>query len=622
MSDEKINQQGADVLELLRLQALNAPVEPGVYLMRDSLQVVIYVGKAKSLRNRLKTYFTGGDGRYQIEFLLRKVAAFETIVTQTEEQAFLLERDLIGKYKPRYNIRLKDDKNYLSIRIDERAEWPRLELVRRTENDGASYYGPFAFSGELRNLLEVIRKVIPLRTCSDSVLYNRQRPCLEYQIKRCCAPCCLPISKEQYRDLLKQAIGIIEGKTSATIKKMTAKMEEAAEELRFEEAAAWRDRVEVLQNFQAGHSLITFRGENRDVFGMVREGVCAAVCVLLVRNGRITESKPFVLDEVQVSDEELLEAVVQQYYDGGREIPCEIVVPLEMGNASVIEAGLASRRGGKVEVVYAQRGSKARLLQMAELNARHAFVGARTKESEWDAVAEELRRTLGLRQSPRRVECVDISNFQGSDTVGAVVTFFDGVADKSAYRRYNLSHYDSPNDFASMYEVVSRRLKRGAEENTLPDLLVIDGGAGQLSMALQARDELGVGVEIVALAKMRTESEVRAADITRKPERLYMPGNEEPLLLDEGAPITRFLSRIRDEVHRFVITFHRDKRAKRVFQTRLDSVSGVSAEMRQRLLKHFKTVDAVGEAPVEQVASVGRMPVALARKVLRALAGE
>jgi excinuclease ABC subunit C len=608
-----------DRIELLRLQALNAPVEPGVYLMRDNAQVVIYVGKAKSLKARLKTYFTGGDGRYQIEFLLRRVESFETIVTQSEEQAFLLERDLITKYKPRYNIRLKDDKSYLSIRVDERAEWPRLELIRRPENDGATYYGPFAFSGELRNLLEVIRKVIPLRTCSDAVLYNRQRPCLEYQIKRCCAPCCLAVAQDEYRDLLKQAISIIEGKTASTVKKLTQKMEHAAEDLRFEEAAAWRDRIDILENFQAGHSLITFRGENRDVFGLVREGDSAAVCVLLVRHGRISESKPFILHDVAVSDEELIEAVVQQFYDGGREIPCEIIVPFELTNASLIEAGLAARRGGKVDVVYAQRGSKARLLDMAALNARHAFAGSRTKESEWDVVAAALRDTLGLRQSPRRVECVDISNFQGSDTVGAVVVFFDGVADKSSYRRYNLERFDAPNDFSSIYEVVSRRLKRGAAENSLPDLLVIDGGAGQLSMALQARDELGLGVEIVALAKMRTESEVMSADITRKPERLFIPGRDESLLLEEGAPLTRFLSRIRDEVHRFVITFHREKRAKRVFQTRLDTVSGVSPEMRRRLLRHFKTVDKIGEAAPEEISKIGKMPVTLARKIVVSL---
>jgi excinuclease ABC subunit C len=608
-----------DRIELLRLQALNAPQAPGVYLMRDDSRAVLYVGKAKVLRERLKTYFTGGDGRYQIEYLIKRVTAFETIVTQSEEQAFLLERDLITKYKPRYNIRLKDDKSYLSIRIDERAEWPRLELVRRPENDGATYYGPYAFSGELRNLLEVIKKVIPLRSCSDAVLYNRQRPCLEFQIKRCCAPCCEPVSHEEYRELLKQAVAILQGKSSGTIKQLTSRMEAAAEALRFEEAAAWRDRIETLSNFQAGHSLVTFRGENRDVFGMVRDGDQAAVCVLLVRHGRISESKPFILHDLQVSDEELIEGVVQQYYEGGREIPCEVIVPRELENGSLIEAGLSAKRGGKVSVVFPQRGSKARLLSMAELNAQHAFSSSRTHESQWDIVAEGLREVLALRQAPRRVECVDISNFQGSDTVGAIVVFFDGVADKGSYRKYNLSHQDIPNDFASMYEVVSRRIKRGLEENNLPDLLVIDGGAGQLSMALQARDDLKAGVEIVALAKMRTESEVQSAQVQRKPERLYVPGRTEAILLDEGAPVTRFLSRIRDEVHRFVITFHRDKRAKRVFRTRLDDISGVSTEMRRRLLAHFKTVDAIEQAGADQVAKIGRMPLRLAERVLLSL---
>jgi excinuclease ABC subunit C len=614
--------EDSEKIELLRLQALNAPRDPGVYLMRDAAQAVIYVGKAKDLRARLKTYFTGGDGRYQIEFLLRRVVAFETIVTQSEEQAFLLERDLITKYKPRYNIQLKDDKSYLSIRIDERAEWPRLELVRRPDRDGATYYGPYAFSGELRNLLEVIRKVIPLRSCSDAVLYNRQRPCLEYQIKRCCAPCCLPVAQEEYRDLIKQAVSILEGKTQSTVKKLTAKMDAAAEGLKFEEAAAWRDRIEILNNFQAGHSLVTFRGENRDVFGMIREGEGAAVCVLLVRNGRISESKPFILSDLRVPDEELLEGVLQQYYQDSREIPCEIILPLELSNSSLLEAGLSARRGGKVQLVAPQRGSKARLLSMAELNAKHAFQTSRTRESEWDTVADELRQVVGLRQSPRRVECVDISNFQGSDTVGAIVVFFDGVADKRSYRRYNLAHYDVPNDFAAMREVVSRRLKRGMEEDNLPDLLVIDGGAGQLSMALQARDELGLAVEIVALAKMRTESEVLSTDLTRKPERLYITGRDEPLRLDEAAPITRFLARIRDEVHRFVITFHREKRAKRVFRTRLDDISGVSAEMRQRLLKHYHTVTAIAQAPAEEVAKVARMPITLARRVVLSLKGD
>lgn len=587
-----------------------------MYLMRDENKAVIYIGKAKDLRARLRTYFGGGgDGRFQIEYLLQRVASFETIVTQTESQAFLLERDLISKHKPRYNIRLKDDKSYLSIRIDESAEWPMLETVRRPENDGATYYGPFAFSTELRNVLEVIKKVVPLRSCSDSVLYNRQRPCLEFQIKRCCAPCCEPVSRDDYLELVQQAVAILQGKTKSVLSTLRQRMESASEGLRFEEAAAWRDRIEILEKFQSGHSLISFRGENRDVFGVVREGPHAALCALLVRNGRIAETKTFLLEDVRLADDELIESAVQQFYEGGREIPAEVLLPRDIENASLLQAGLEARKGGKVEVACPQRGSKARLLSMAELNARHAFEGSRTLESRWTEVAASLAKIIGLKQMPRRVECVDISNFQGSDTVGALVTFFDGIAEKGAYRRYKVAQEGKPNDFASIYEVVSRRLRRGAEENDLPDLLVIDGGAGQLSMALKAREDTGVLVDIVALAKMRTEGEVLSQEIARKPERLFIPGREESLPLDEGDPVTRFLARIRDEVHRFVITFHRESRSRRVFRSVLDTVSGVSPESRTRLLRHFKSIEAIGEAELQEVARVGRMPEALAKKL-------
>ena len=263
----------------------------------------------------MRTYFTGGDGRYQIQYLLNKVTRFETIITQTEEQAFLLERDLITKYKPRYNIRLKDDRAYLSLRVDENAEWPRIEMIRKRGDDGARYFGPYAFSSELRNLLEVVKKVVPLRTCPDTVLNNRQRPCLEFQIKRCSGPCCGKISSEEYRALVRQAVGILEGKTTNAINDLSDKMERAADALRFEEAAEWRDRVEVLKAYQAGYSLVSFRDEDRDVFALVREGDRAVLCVILVRGGRLAETKTFALEDVGVSDEELLENGIQQFYE-------------------------------------------------------------------------------------------------------------------------------------------------------------------------------------------------------------------------------------------------------------------------------------------------------------------
>ena len=606
-------------LESLRRQVSQVATMPGVYLMRDEHGEVIYVGKAKDLKARVRTYFTGGDGRYQIEYLLSRVVSFETIVTQTEEQAFLLERDLITKYKPRYNIRLKDDRAYLSLRVDESAEWPRIELIRKRGDDDARYFGPYAFSSELRNLLEVIKKVVPLRSCSDAVLYNRQRPCLEYQIKRCSAPCCHKVSQEEYRGLIKQAIGILEGKTSAMLKDLTEKMEQAAIDLKFEEAAAWRDRVDVLQAYQAGYSLVSFRDEDRDVFGLVREGNAAVLCVILVRGGRLAETKTFTLDDVGVSDEELLESGIQQFYEGQREIPQEILTQKELENASMIEAGLSSKRGAKVTLIVPQRGSKARLIAMAELNARHAFAGSYSQDAGWNGVAQALADLAGLRQLPRRVECVDISNFQGSDIVGAIVVFFDGVPDKGSYRKFNISQQGKPDDFAAIYEVVYRRLKRGMEEGNLPDLLVIDGGAAQLQKALEAREDLKLSVDIISLAKMRTQSDVDAREVTRKPERVYLPGAAESIGLDEGAIVTRFLSRLRDEVHRFVITFHRQKRSRRVFQSVMDTVSGVSPEHRNRLIRYFKSVDSIAKADPSEVARAGRMPLSLAKKLVDVL---
>ena len=606
-------------LESLRRQVSQIASLPGVYLMRDEHQEVIYVGKAKDLRARVRTYFTGGDGRFQIGYLLGRVVSFETIVTQTEEQAFILERDLITKYKPRYNIRLKDDKAYLSIKINERAEWPRVELVRKRADDDARYFGPYAFSGELRNLLEVIKRVVPLRSCGDAVLYNRQRPCLEYQIKRCAGPCCQKIEPSEYRALVKQAISILEGKTSATINELSEKMEAAADSLRFEEAAAWRDRVDVLKAYQAGHSLVSFRDEDRDVFALAREGSCAVLCVVLVRGGRMAETKTYALEDVGVSDDELLESGMQQFYEGNRDVPPEILTQRELQNASLLEAGLGARRGDRVKIISPQRGSKARLIAIAELNARHAFAGSYSQDAGWSGVAQGLSELAGLTQQPRRVECVDISNLQGSDIVGAIVVFFDGVPDKGSYRKYNISQQGKADDFASIYEVVYRRLKRGLEDGDMPDLLIIDGGAAQLDKAVQAREDLKVSVDIIALAKLRTQSDVDSREIERKPERVYLPGGRAPILLEEGAAVTRFLSRIRDEVHRFVITFHRQKRARRVFQSAIDTVSGVSPEHRGRLLRYFKTVDAIAQADPSEVAREGRMPLSLARKLVSEL---
>ena len=609
----------SEKLKLLKLQVKHAPTESGVYLMKNGKGDVLYVGKAKNLKNRLRTYFAGGDGRYQIEFLLGKVSSFETIVTPDEDQAFLLERDLISRLKPRYNILLKDDKSYLSIRIDDRAEWPRLELVRRPKRDSATYYGPYAYSRELRNLLEVINKVVPLRTCSDSVLYNRQRPCLEYEINRCCAPCCLSVDEDEYRQYIRQAKLILQGKTSGIIKQLEALMEKASEELLFEQAAAWRDRIEVLEQFRAGHSLVSFRGEDRDVFGIARNGEATSLCVLIVRGGRIAETKSFYLPEISLTDDQLLEGMVQEFYKGSREIPPEILLPYDFENRDILLKALSVQCDYQIQSAVPQRGAKFRLINMAMLNAKYALEHALGQEASWDIISTSLQQRFGLRQAPRRVECVDISNFQGSDVVGAIVVFFDGAPQKDQYRKYKLEHFEEPNDYQAIYEVVRRRLRRAEAEGTLPDLLIIDGGKGQLKMALKARDELGLTVDIVGLAKMRTKRQVQSAVVTKTPERVYVPGVTSPHLLEHGVPMSRFMSRIRDEVHRFVITFHRSRRTKRVFSNSLEEISGVSSEMTKRLLTEFKSTNEISKQNPEVIARVGRMPLTLARKIVISL---
>jgi len=431
---EESAQEAAERLATLRAQVGNFPKLPGVYLMKDARGAVIYVGKAKDLRARVRSYFAGTDERLQVEFLLKRIRAIDTIVTENEQQAFVLERDLITQHKPRYNIRLKDDKAYLCIRVDENAAWPRLELVRKVVNDGARYFGPYSFSYELRALLDIIKRVVPLRTCTDTVFFNRARPCLEYQIKRCAGPCTLPVDPAEYRRWVKQAIAVLEGKTDPVMRELTASMEAASNDLRFEDAAAVRDRLQVLEHFKKGASLIASRGEERDVFALYREEGLAVVSVLKVRNGRVADNTNFSFNEVQVADDELLESVLEQFYGGSREIPPEIVLPFEPENLSILREDLKSRRESACEFVVPQRGIKARLLNLALVNAKQHFSATFDAETRTIEIARGLARLLGLQQMPRRIECVDISNFQGSDIVGAIVAFFDGQPDKQRYR--------------------------------------------------------------------------------------------------------------------------------------------------------------------------------------------
>lgn len=609
-------------LEELKAEVGRYPKLPGVYIMRDQHGEVIYVGKALELRSRVRSYFGVGDGRFQIQYLMERVWSIDKVVTNTEDEAFILERDFIKRYKPRYNILLKDDKSYLSIRIDTDEEWPRLETVRRVQQDGALYFGPYASGLEIKNLLEVIKHVVPLRSCSNTVFYNRQRPCLEYQIKRCSGPCCLPVDREQYKDWVEEAIAILRGKTNGMVKVLEEKMEAASEELRFEEAAVLRDRIDVLQGYASGAKLVAVHhGESRDAFALYREGKCASICVLKVRFGRISDCEVFSFEDVGISDEELLESMLSQYYESGREVPEEVLLPYEFDNLKLVERVVQTRSELQVEFTVPKIGSKARLLRLAELNARQDFASRFDSATIYDKVSRELAKKFSLCQIPRRIECVDISNLQGSDIVGALVVFYDGVPEKKSYKKYKISSQGKPNDFASIFEVVTRRLQRGQEEDDLPDLLVIDGGAGQLESAVKARDALGITLEIISIAKMRVESNAKAKAIQTKPERVFTEGSSESIPLDPHNDVTQFLQRLRDEVHRFVISFHRKTRAKRSVGSLLDKIPGIGPEKKRRLFNTYGSIERMKEASPTELARSGRMPLLLAEKLLRILKG-
>lgn len=601
-------------LLVLKDQVSSLPKLPGVYLMKDSTGETLYVGKAKDLFARVSTYTNGGDGREHIFFLMEKVCSVETIVCTTEQQAIILEWDLIRRYKPRYNIRLKDDKAYYSIRIDENAQWPRLQLTRKIVDDGATYFGPYPSGSDIKEVVDSIQKILPLRTCTDTVFYNRVRPCLEYQIKRCAGPCCLNIDKEEYRRWVADAKAIINGKVDDIISRLEERMQIVADNQLYEEAANIRDRIQLLKDFSATRTGLIRYGEDQHVFGIYREGGMLVISLLKVKNGRITEGQYFPFTQVLGEDTEIIESAVEQYYTEGIEIPQEVILPVECENTEFLKELIERRNGMAPEFIHPQRGVKSKLLGLANVNARQHFISTFNEETKYSEASTKLARTLKLKQIPRRIECIDISNFQGSDIVGAIVVFFDGVPQREEYKKYIISNQSAPDDFGSIYEVVIRRLRLAIATGEFPDLLLVDGGLGQLNAACRAREELGINLEIASLAKIREFS-----DGNKKPERLFREGFEMPIELAPTDDLTLLVTKIRDEVHRFVITFHRTRRNKRVFGSILDNISGLGKVRKEKLLKQFGSVEGIGRLSADEIVQKCKLPLQIAERVLAAI---
>jgi excinuclease ABC subunit C len=598
------------------------PLDPGVYLLKDRNGKVLYIGKAKSLRSRVRSYFRdGGDGRFQVRFLMKRVRDFDTLVARSEKEALILENNLIKQYKPRYNIRLKDDKSYLSAKVTNHA-WPRITVTRRIVKDGGRYFGPFGSADGLRETIDVIRKVFPLRTCSDGVFRNRARPCIEYQIKRCLGPCCLEVDREEYERHLHAAELLLEGKNLELLKEMRERMRAHADALEFEDAARVRDRVRAIEKTVERQTVLHHWGGDQDVFGLYRQGGFIEAIVLMVRNGKLTSTRSWSFQDLEFPDHEILADLLTQFYAGVRFVPDEVIVPVELDDAAVRAELLSERRGKKVEVFVPQRGDKVRLLEMATQNARQSFTSRRDNENTREKMIEELRTKLHLRNSPKRIECYDISNLQGTMVVGSQATFDEGEPRKDLYRRYRIRTVVGQDDFASMYEVLNRRLRRAVAENEFPDLWVIDGGKGQLNVALEVLREhkLDDQIDVVSLAKQHVLNDSRARAVEKSEERVFLPRRKDPIILPKNSTALFLLVRIRDEAHRFAITYNRELRRRARLRSVLDDIEGIGPVRRRALLRHFGSLRRIREASVEQLALVKGVNPELATEIRNHLA--
>ncbi len=604
-----------------KLSAL--PSRPGVYLMRDQAGKVIYVGKAKDLRARVRAYFNHADERSQVQFLLRRVEDVETLVTSNDKEALILENNLIKQYKPRYNIRLKDDKSYLSIKVTTQHTWPRILTTRKIVKDGSRYFGPFSSAIAARETVDIIEKHFLLRNCTDHNFRNRSRPCLQYQIKRCMAPCVLPVRAEDYQEQVRQAVLFIEGRQQQLLTELKRRMQEKAEALEFEAAAKIRDQMQAVEQTLEKQRMVSHWGVDQDIFGLYRAGGFIEVQVLFVRQGKLTGNQSFSLGDLEFPDEEIMGALVNQFYQGPRFIPDEILVPVALDDGDVREEYLSERKGKKVLVLNPQRGDKRRLVEMAEDNARQSFGERHDQEKARETMLRELQSELRLKQYPQRIECFDISMIHGAHAVGSRATFINGEPDKAHYRHYRIRSIDPSSggdDFGMMLEVLRRRFGGSKDGGDLPDLVVVDGGKGQLAMALAAMAELGVhGVDAVGLAKMRVHAAARSSEIERSEERIFIPGQSNPVILKRNSNALFLLQRVRDEAHRFAITYHKQLRSKQTLYSTLERIPGIGAARKRALLRTFGSMRGIEEACLEDLLKVPSINEKIAGQLWRLL---
>ena len=683
------------------------PTDPGVYLMKDRRGKMIYIGKAGNLRNRVRQYFqpNTGDTRQFVPLLEGIVADIETMVTSNEKEALLLENTLIKQHQPRFNVNLRDDKNYLVLRLDPEAEWPRLEVVRKIAGDRAHYFGPYHSASSCREALRVVNRHFQLRTCTDHVLHNRRRPCLQYQIKRCGAPCVLPVSRDEYAEQVRDVRLFLDGKDDELVARLKGRMKDAAAATEFESAAAIRDQLRALQVTLEAQKVVSTDFVDQDVFGFHRDGMALEIVVMAIRQGKLVGNRAFSFGGQEFPDGELLSSFIGLFYDNPTaSIPDELLLPFDIDDAALKADWLSERRPPRrrrVEVLVPQRGDRARLCELARKNAEVSFSTRRNAREDTEVMLAKLQKRLRLPKLPRVIECYDISHIQGFAPVASMVVFVDGRPERSRYRTYRIRGAETGaparragnDDFASMYEVLSRRLRRAREGDAgweLPDLIVIDGGKGQLGMALAAARDVGIdvrpgqGLPIVGLAKERDVAEEDKSKVTatpatepvasadpaeatptepiedpdlppddsalfveasiertagdvvvvdavvaevsappaapakarrgrsakpatsdrRSPDRIFLPHAKDAIPIRPSSAEMFVLQHLRDEAHRFAVSFHRRRRGKLTLRSALADVPGIGPGRQRALLRHFGSLKKIRDATLEELAAV------------------
>jgi excinuclease ABC subunit C len=589
------------------------PQNPGVYLLKDGQGQVLYVGKALVLKNRVRSYFQAADRLApKVRAMMRHVVDLEYIVTSTEVEALILEATLIKQMKPYYNIRLKDDKAYPYLRLTWEEDFPRLIIARKPAHDGSRYFGPYPRAQAVRDTIRLLRKIFPIRNCTNQKFKNAARPCLEFHIGHCQAPCQELVGQEQYRAMMRQVEQFLEGRADEVEKDLVSRLEEAAAALDFERAAELRNQVQALREVREPQRMAAGTERELDAIAWAVRGEEAVVQIFRVRKGRLTGRESFTLTGVDGSSEAAIaDAFLSQYYSNAQELPPEILVQSLPDDVDQMLAWLRERHGASVSLKVPQRGEKAQLLALVRKNAEMARDEGIRREARLAEGLMGLQHTLGLEDIPHRMECYDISNTQGTESVASMVVFTDGKPDKSQYRRFKIRTVDGPNDFASMYEVISRRFKHRelAEQNPgtkrfaeMPDLVIIDGGRGQLGYAHRAMQELGLAdVPVFGLAKQH--------------EWLFEPDQPNPIILDRDSEALKMLQHLRDEAHRFAITFHRQLRTKRNLKSMLDDVPGIGPKRKKAILRAYPNMTAIREASVEDLGRVPGMSMAAAESL-------